>query len=66
MMVSAPEESSHCGGDMADARSTNTATANDSGCGCCRPEPRTTEDIIRELESRRNVLDARLAGMGSR
>ena len=53
---------------MADATSTMTVTVSDSdsGCGCCRPEPKTTEDIIRELESRRDALDARLAGIGVR
>ena len=51
---------------MADAISASTATVSDSGCGCCRPEPKTTEDIIRELESRRDALDARLAGMVAR
>jgi hypothetical protein len=51
---------------MADATSTMTVTVSDSGCGCCRPEPKTTQDIIRELESRRDALDARLAGIGVR
>ena len=51
---------------MADATSTTTVTVSDSGCGCCRPEPKTTNDVIRELESRRDALDARLAGMGAR
>ena len=51
---------------MADATSTMTVTVSDSGCGCCRPEPKTTQDIIRDLESRRDALDARLAGIGVR
>ena len=51
---------------MADAISTSTVTVSDTGCGCCRPEPKTTDDVIRELESRREALDARLAGTGRR
>jgi hypothetical protein len=52
---------------MADAPTpTTTATGSDSGCGCCRPEAETTDDIIRELERRREALDARLAGIGAR
>jgi hypothetical protein len=51
---------------MADATSTSTVTVSDSGCGCCRPEPKTTDDMIRELESRRDALDARLSGIGAR
>ena len=38
----------------------------DSGCGCCRPEPKTAADVIRELEARREALDVRLASLGSR
>jgi hypothetical protein len=49
---------------MADA--TPTTTVSDSGCGCCKPEPKTTDDIVRDLESRREALNARLAGIGSR
>ena len=51
---------------MADATPTTTVMVSDSGCGCCRPEPRTTDDIIRELEGRRDALDARLARAGAR
>jgi hypothetical protein len=52
---------------MADATTPTTpATVSDNGCGCCRPEPKTIDDIIRELESRRDALDARLAGIGAR
>lgn len=51
---------------MADGTSITTVTGSDSGCGCCRPESKTAEDVVRELESRRDALDARLAGMGAR
>ena len=51
---------------MADAIPTTTVTVSDSGCGCCRPEPKTADDVIRELESRREALNARLAGIGAR
>jgi hypothetical protein len=51
---------------MADATSISTGTVSDSGCGCCRPEPKSTNDIIRELENRLDALDARLAGMSAR
>ncbi len=37
------------------------ATTNNLGCGCCQPPPSTTEDLIRELQARRDDLDARLA-----
>ena len=36
------------------------ATTTDAGCGCCQPEPKTTQDIINELRARRDELDARL------
>ena len=48
------------------AESTPSRATSDSGCGCCRPESKTTDDIIRELESRRDVLDARLARVSAR
>jgi hypothetical protein len=51
---------------MADATSTSTGTVSDSGCGCCRPEPKTPNDIIRELESRLDALDTRLARVSAR
>jgi len=35
-------------------------SVNGSGCGCCQPERKTTEDVRRELESRRDRLDRRL------
>lgn len=34
--------------------------AIDSGCGCCKPDPKTTADVVRELEDRRARLDERL------
>ncbi|HEX6597222.1 MAG TPA: hypothetical protein VF045_09815 [Acidimicrobiales bacterium] len=34
--------------------------AMDSGCGCCKPDPKTTDDLVRELEDRRARLDERL------
>jgi hypothetical protein len=37
------------------------ATTTDSGCGCCRPEPKTAADVVRELEARREELDRRLS-----
>jgi hypothetical protein len=36
------------------------ATTTDPGCGCCRPEPKTTQDVVRELQARRAQIDARL------
>lgn len=37
------------------------ATTNDSSCGCCRPEPKTEAQVVRELEARRDDLDRRLS-----
>ena len=51
---------------MADATSTTMLIVSDSGCGCCKPEVKTVDDVIRELERRRDALDARLAGIGAR
>ena len=65
-MVASALENPECGGTMAEATSITTVTASDSGCGCCRPEPKTTQDVIRELETRRDALEARLAGIGAR
>ena len=31
-----------------------------SGCGCCQPDSKTTSDVVRELEERRDRLDERL------
>lgn len=31
-----------------------------SGCGCCKPDTKTTADVVRELEERRDRLDERL------
>ena len=31
-----------------------------SGCGCCKPDPKTTADVVRELEGRKDRLDERL------
>ncbi len=39
---------------------------SDGSCGCCQPPPTTTVDVIRELEARRETLDARLAQVGTR
>ena len=36
------------------------ATTTDPGCGCCRPEPKTSEDVIAELKARRDEIEARL------
>ncbi len=36
------------------------ATTTDPGCGCCRPDPKSTPDLIRELQARRDQLDERL------
>ena len=36
------------------------ATTTDAGCGCCQPEAKTKQDMIRELEARRDELDERL------
>ena len=36
------------------------ASTTDTGCGCCRPEPKTTQDMITELQARRDDLDERL------
>ena len=35
-------------------------TTTDPGCGCCRPEAKTTQDVIAELQARRDEIDARL------
>ena len=51
---------------MGDATSTSTVTGSDSGCGCCQPEPKTADDVVRELEGRRDALDTRLARIGAR
>jgi hypothetical protein len=52
---------------MEDATTTTSATTTttngttaDAGCGCCQPEPKTTEDVIRALHARRDDLDRRL------
>jgi hypothetical protein len=42
------------------------ATTTEAGCGCCRPEPKTTQDLISELRARRDDLDARLGRLESR
>jgi hypothetical protein len=34
--------------------------ATASGCGCCKPDPKTTADLVRELEDRKDRLDERL------
>lgn len=47
---------------MADAMTTDT----DPGCGCCRPETKSTVDVVRDLEARRDDLDARLARLADR
>jgi hypothetical protein len=36
------------------------ATTADAGCGCCEPESKTVADRVRELETRREILDRRL------
>ena len=36
------------------------ATTTDAGCGCCQPEAKTKQDMIRELQARRDDLDKRL------
>lgn len=53
---------------MGNATATISVTTSDSdtGCGCCTSDPKTTDDVVRELESRRESLDARLARLGSR
>jgi hypothetical protein len=35
-------------------------TTNDPGCGCCRPEAKTKDDVVRELQARRDDLERRL------
>ncbi len=42
------------------------ATTTDPGCGCCQPPPQTTQDVIRELQARRDDLDMRLARLEER
>jgi hypothetical protein len=51
---------------LANATATISVTSSDTGCGCCTSDPKTTDNVIRELESRRDSLDARLARLGSR
>ncbi|HEX2184447.1 MAG TPA: hypothetical protein VHN78_02950 [Chloroflexota bacterium] len=46
--------------DMEVAEATEAVT-DDPGCGCCRPDPKTAQDVIRELQARRDDLDRRLA-----
>jgi hypothetical protein len=41
-------------------------TQSDGSCGCCQPDPKTSVDLIHELEARRETLDARLARIGDR
>jgi hypothetical protein len=41
------------------------ASTTDAGCGCCQPEPKTTQDLIGELQARRQELDARLQRLES-
>ena len=38
-----------------------TTASTDDGCGCCRPEPKTENDVVRELVDRRNRIEERLA-----
>ena len=45
---------------MEDARTTTDVGTVDGSCGCCQPEPKTAEDVIRELQARRDDLDRRL------
>ena len=39
---------------------TGDSQMSSAGCGCCEPEHKTTEDVVRELEDRRARLDQRL------
>lgn len=39
---------------------------DDPGCGCCRPEAKTEQDVVRELQARRDDLDRRLQRLEER
>ncbi|MGH9222895.1 MAG: hypothetical protein ACRD2W_03630 [Acidimicrobiales bacterium] len=36
-----------------------TATTDD-GCGCCRPETKSSDDVVRDLLARRATVEERL------
>ncbi|MEW6154010.1 MAG: hypothetical protein AB1673_08500 [Actinomycetota bacterium] len=38
-------------------------TTTDGSCGCCRPEPTTTADVVRGLEARRAAVEERLRSL---
>ena len=36
------------------------AATTDDGCGCCRPETKSNDDVVRDLLARRAAVEERL------
>ena len=39
----------------------DNASTTDDGCGCCRPETKSQDDMVKDLLARRAALEERLA-----
>jgi hypothetical protein len=42
------------------------ASSNTGSCGCCTDDPKSVDDVVRELVTRRDILDRRLSELVAR